>query len=259
MNLRNIAIIAHVDHGKTTLVDRLLQQSGVVPRQPAGGRARDGFQRSRARARHHHSRQGHLDPLAGHPHQHRRHAWPRRFRRRGRAHSEYGRRRAGAGRRRRGPPAADQVRRVQGSEDGPEADRRDQQGRSPRCAPGGSGERGVRSVRRARCLRRAARLPDSLRLGQRGLDGRERRRAEKSRHAAPVRPRAEACLPAQDRGGSVPPARHDLRGKSVSWPDRHRPHHLRLDRAEPAGEGARPYRQAGRAGPRVQGACFPRA
>ena len=28
-NIRNIAIIAHVDHGKTTLVDQMLKQGGI--------------------------------------------------------------------------------------------------------------------------------------------------------------------------------------------------------------------------------------
>lgn len=34
-DLRNIAIIAHVDHGKTTLVDAMLKQGGVFQRKPA--------------------------------------------------------------------------------------------------------------------------------------------------------------------------------------------------------------------------------
>ncbi|OAJ34234.1 translational GTPase TypA [Piscirickettsia salmonis] len=39
--LRNIAIIAHVDHGKTTLVDKLLEQSGTLGRNESGERMMD--------------------------------------------------------------------------------------------------------------------------------------------------------------------------------------------------------------------------
>ena len=54
--------------------------------------------------------------------------------------------------------------------------------------------------------------------------------------------------PPHGRGGAVPPARHDPGGQSLSRPHRHRPHHLRRGQAEPGRQGARPRRQADRAG-----------
>ena len=62
--------------------------------------------------------------LGRHEDQHRRHAGPRRLRRRGRAHPAHGRRRAAGRRRVRRPDAADALRAPQGARARPHADRR---------------------------------------------------------------------------------------------------------------------------------------
>ena len=59
-NIRNVAIIAHVDHGKTTIVDRLLYASGVFRENQQVDEACWTATTPGARARHHHPVQEHL-------------------------------------------------------------------------------------------------------------------------------------------------------------------------------------------------------
>ena len=65
-DLRNVAIVAHVDHGKTTLVDAMLRQTELLRRARAPRRARHGLERPRARKGHHDPRQEHGDLVQGH-------------------------------------------------------------------------------------------------------------------------------------------------------------------------------------------------
>ena len=129
-DLRNVAIVAHVDHGKTTLVDAMLRQTGRVPRQPGRRRPGHGLGRPRAREGHHDPRQADDGRLRRHPPEHRRHARARRLRRRGRALAADGRLGAAARRRRRRPAAADALRAPEGDGPAPAGHRGAQQDRS---------------------------------------------------------------------------------------------------------------------------------
>ena len=176
MNLRNVAIIAHVDHGKTTLVDRLLQQSGTYrdnQRQVERAMDSNDLERERgitilAKATSILWKDTRIN-IVDTP-----------------GHADFG----GEVERilnmvdgalvlvdaAEGPLPQTKFVVVQGAAHGAQADRGDQQGRPPRRARDRSAQRGVRPVRGARRDRRAARLSDPLRLRQAGLDVGDARR-----------------------------------------------------------------------------------
>ena len=232
--IRNIAIIAHVDHGKTTLVDCLLKQSGTFAAHEKIGRAGHGLQRHRARAGHHHPRQELRHPVRRHPHQYRGHPRPRR---------------TSAARVERVLSMVDGVLLLVDAVEGPMPQTRfvtrkalalglkaivvvnkiDRPGARPRLGRGPD----LRALRQARRHRCAARLSRDLRLGPAGL-GRPRHHRAPAGHDRAVRSRAEVCAAAARRRRCTAAAA-DLHARLqlLCRAHRHRPHPSRLGRHRP--------------------------
>ena len=121
-----------------------------VPQQRGGRRSRARLRRPRAREGDHDPRQADDGRLRRRPPEHRRHAGPRRLRRRGRALTAAGRRRAAAGGRGRGAAPADPLRPPEGDGPPPPGDRGPQQDRPIRRTPDRGARRGLRPVHRPR-------------------------------------------------------------------------------------------------------------
>ena len=254
MKLRNIAIIAHVDHGKTTLVDRLLQQSGAFrENQRVAERVMDSNDLERERG---------ITILAKATSV----VWkdvrinivdtP--------GHADFG------GEVERILSMVDGAIVLVDAAEGPMPQTKFVVGKALKIGlkpivcvnkvdkPDARPTEVVNDV--STCSPRStpptsSSISHHLRLGQAGLDGRLARRPE-AEHGAAVRSRAEARRAAEGRRRRLPHARHAARGQSLSRPHRHRPRLLRLDQAQRAGQGAGPPRRSRRAGPRVEILAF---
>ena len=161
-NIRNIAIISHVDHGKTTLVDGMLRQTGTFSdHQVLEDRVMDSLDLERERG---------ITIMAKNTaifyqrdeDQHLRHPRPCRFRRGGRTEPQHGGRGDAPGRCERRAAAADALRPEEGARPADPHRPGHQQDRPPRRPDRGGDQRGLRPLHRPRRDGGADRVPDPV-------------------------------------------------------------------------------------------------